>query len=223
MGSLIGEDEDIKRRKILATAAMNKLNNIWNSKTIKRHTKIKTYKTLVKSILLYNSGTWGMTKGEEEKIDAFHRKQLKRILQIKYPTKIKNEILYKKTNEEPVSNTIRMTRWKLFGHILRRTKNIPAYQAMENYFSKTENTGFRGKRRTTLPTTLNDDLDKLHTQTNKHLTDHNYYKRLTLHNKTDLETLRELAQERKTWKRLAWRVGQAGNAETSDESSAESH
>ena len=79
VGSLIGEDEDIKRRKSLPTAAMNKLNNIWKSKKIKRHTKLKTYKTLVKSVLLYNSGTWGMTKGEEEKVDAFHQKQLKRI------------------------------------------------------------------------------------------------------------------------------------------------
>ena len=79
-------------------------------------------------------------------------------MKIKFPTKIQNQNIYKKTNEEPVSKTIRKNRWKLFGHILRRNKNIPANQAMETYFMETSNTGFKGKRRTTLPSTLNDDL-----------------------------------------------------------------
>ena len=59
VGSLLGGEEDITSRKILVTAAMNKLNKIWQSK-LKKGTKLKTYSTLVKSVLLYNSGTWGL-------------------------------------------------------------------------------------------------------------------------------------------------------------------
>ena len=94
---------------------------------------------------------------------------------------------------------------------------------METYFMETSNTGFKGKRRTTLPSTLNDDLDTLHAQTHKHLADHNYNKRQKLLNMQDLETLREEARDRKSWRNLVYRIGQAGKAEDSDESSAESY
>ena len=99
-------------------------------KKIKRHTKIKTYEALVKPVLLYNCSTWGLTKTDREKLYAFHRKQLRRVLNIKWPTKIKNTKLYKITREEPISITCKRARWALFGQILRRDTNIPANQAM---------------------------------------------------------------------------------------------
>ena len=43
--------------------AMNKLNNIWVRNNKRKQTlKVKLYKSLVKPIILYNSGTWGLTK-----------------------------------------------------------------------------------------------------------------------------------------------------------------
>ena len=63
----MGDVEDVSRRKQLAIVAMNKLNNIWIRKDkIKQTLNVKLYKSLVKPILLYNSGTWGLTKKEEE-------------------------------------------------------------------------------------------------------------------------------------------------------------
>ena len=87
---------------------------------------------------------------------------------------------------------------------------------------KTEKTGFRGKRRTTLPTTLNADLTKLKNHNNKHLADHNYYKQMTLNNREELEHLKTLAQDRNTWRALVKSVVQAGNAGTSEEEPAKS-
>ncbi|GFS05816.1 hypothetical protein ElyMa_001209200 [Elysia marginata] len=100
-GSLIGDKEDVERRKQLSTAALLKLRNIWiGGDKIKRDTKIKLYRALVKSILTYNCGTWALTQTEEDKLDAFHRKQLKQILNIKYPVKIKKKrITIQKCNE----------------------------------------------------------------------------------------------------------------------------
>ena len=72
---------------------------------INNKTKLAIYKTLVKPILIYSCSTWGLTNAEESKFDAFHRKQLRRVLGIKYPTIISNKKLYKKTGEEPVSLT----------------------------------------------------------------------------------------------------------------------
>ena len=88
LGSLLGVTEDINRRKQLSMAALYKINNLWIRKDrIKQSTKLKLYKTLVKPVLLYNSGTWSLTQKEEEDLDGFHRKQLRIVLNVKYPVK----------------------------------------------------------------------------------------------------------------------------------------
>ena len=61
LGSLLGDKEDVCRRKQLSIAALNKLQSIWIRKEkIKQALKIKLYKSLVKPVLVYNSGTSGV-------------------------------------------------------------------------------------------------------------------------------------------------------------------
>ena len=77
VGSLIGDLEDVERRKQLSTAALNKLYHVWMKgnklkTTTKKQTNKQLYKSLVKFILLYNCSTWALTLTEEEKINAFH-------------------------------------------------------------------------------------------------------------------------------------------------------
>ena len=219
VGSLIGDKEDIARRKTLSNIAFNKLYTTWIRRDkIQLSTRLKLYKSLVKPILLYNCGTWGVTKTEEEKLDAFHRKQLKRLLGIRWPTKITNESLYKKTNERPISVTMREARWRLFGHILRRDQDIPANMAMKFYFDKEDNnnnTGFRGKPRTTLPVVLQQDLERYHRNTEPQHLDHNYSKRLKINSKEDIEILRKMAEDRTKWKKLANKITNTREAPTS--------
>ena len=93
MGSLIGDLEGVERRKQLSTAALNKLYHVWvKGNKLKATTKIKLYKSLVKSILLYNCSTWALTLTEEEQINASHRKQMKKVLNIKIPVKIRLQL-----------------------------------------------------------------------------------------------------------------------------------
>ena len=81
VGSLMG---DVERRKQLSNAALlYKLKNIWIGKDkINHNIKIKLYKALVKSILTYNCGTWALAQTELNKLDAFLRKQLRKVLNI---------------------------------------------------------------------------------------------------------------------------------------------
>ena len=103
----MGDKEDVERRKQLSNAALYKLKNIWIGKDKINHSiKIKLYKAPVKSILTCNSGTWALAQTELNKLDAFHRKQLRKVLNIYYPTKISNKTLYKKCNEKPLSTHI---------------------------------------------------------------------------------------------------------------------
>ena len=222
VGSLLGDEEDINRRKQLATASMNKINAIYLKKDkVKLERKIKIYRALVKSILLYNCGTWGVSLNVQQRLDAYHRRQLRRILGIRYPTRISNEKLYEVTGEKLISHTMRKQRWELFGHILRRERNIPAFKAMELYFKKIKAKGFRGKPRTTLPKVLNEDLNAYYNK-DPITAEHNYCHRLKLNTKEDLEELRTLAQDRKGWKKLTRTIIlKAGEAATPNGEEAE--
>ena len=204
VGSLVGDNEDVERRKKLSTVALNKLINVWISNDkIKIHVKIKLYTSLVKSVLIYNCGTWALTRSDEERLDRFHRKQLKKVLNIRYPTKITNTALYKKCNERPLSLQILEARWRLFGHILRRDKEIPANIAMNTYFTPSGQGKHRGRPPTTIYTVLNRDL--------KHL--HGVHK---LGSKEDLLSLRSLAEDRDQWKDITQRIKEAAEASRSD-------
>ena len=80
------------------------MNNIWIRKDkIKQTLRLKLYKSIVKPILTYSSGTWSQTKKEEDGLDAFHRKQLRTVLNVKYPVIMKNKIVYRETGEEILS------------------------------------------------------------------------------------------------------------------------
>ena len=115
-GSLIDDDKGIERRKQLATVALYKLNNVWvKGNKLKISTKIKLYKSLVQSILLYNCGAWALILTDEERLNAYHRKQLKKILNIRYPKKIRNKSLYRIYQEKLQLLQILSVRWSLFG------------------------------------------------------------------------------------------------------------
>ncbi|XP_033111247.1 uncharacterized protein LOC117112288 [Anneissia japonica] len=104
LGSLLGDKEDITRRKQLAVNAMNKKTALWNRKEKNRlKTRPRLYNSLVKPVLLYNSNTWALTKDDELKLNTFHRKQLRKIIGLKYPHRISNKHLYDRCTARPLS------------------------------------------------------------------------------------------------------------------------
>ena len=108
VGSLIGDAEDIIWRKQLAIASMCTLQKVWIRKDhISEICRLKLYKTLVKPVLTYNCSTCGVTKLEEGQLDTFHdtfhRKQLRTIINMKYPNRISTINLYQRCNAYPLS------------------------------------------------------------------------------------------------------------------------
>ena len=205
VGSLLGSKEDIEHRKHLSNIALNKMEQIWHkADKTKQRTRIKLYNTLVRSVLLYNCGTWAMTKTDEEKLDSFHRKQLRRVLGIWYPTKISNKSLYKKCEQTPISLEVLQARWRLFGHVLRREPSIPANKAMAFYFHDNAKRA-RGRPITTLPMTLNNHLKILQNRS------------ISLTSQKDLETIRKIAKRRQEWTTFTADIKKAAEAARSDD------
>ena len=201
LGSLLGNDEDITNRKNLATNASIKLNKVWvRGIYISLEKRLKLYNTLIKPVLLYNSETWGLTKAAIKNLNSFHRKQLRIVLNIRFPHRISNKAVYKACNTEPLSLEIINRRWRYFGHVLRLNLETPAAKAMKFYFTNVKGSNkFNGRPRTTIITTLNDDIKTL---INNNSTIITQYKIKTLTSITELEKIRHLAFDRDVWKEL---------------------
>ena len=195
IGYLLGDKEDINRRKNLACIAMRELSKLWykrNLTTMK--TRLRLYESLVKSILLYNYCTWALTKKDEKEIDSFHRRQLRNIIGIKWPNRIKNKNLYKITDTKPISVEITKRRWKMLGHTLRMNPNTPARRSMKYFFEKRSKKKFKGRKRATIITTINNDI----TRTKRIYPDFAIQKMTT---EINLHNNRYKAKNRRQWKK----------------------
>ena len=80
LGAMLTKDgrstAEIKTRLAIATASMAKLYKIWSSKDIIFATKIKLYKTLVLSTLLYGCESWTLTADSTKRIPVSTREQM---------------------------------------------------------------------------------------------------------------------------------------------------
>ena len=87
----------------------------------------------VGSIFLYNSELWGLTQTQIDSIDAFHRRLLRTaVLNIKWPKKVSNIELYRRTGALPWSSAIRSRQLSWFGHLTRLSDTTPTKIALQN-------------------------------------------------------------------------------------------
>lgn len=193
LGTLLDTNKDIDLRISRANAAFASLGKIWSRKhLIKERKRLMLFEAFVKPHLLYNLGTQALNKQSEERLDAVHRKMLRRALGIFFPHKISNQALYRRTGQRPISEVARLARWKLFGHLLRQDQATPANQATCAYFRAKQTFQHRaGTKRSCLMETLRQDLLRVV-----------HVRGLLLECEEDVDILRELAADRAQWSEL---------------------
>ena len=129
LGSLLGEAEDVARRKQLANVAFRKLWTVWFRRAhISLQLRLRLYASFVIPVLTYNMGTWGLTKADLDRIDTYHRRHLRPIIGVHWPNRISNVALYHRCQCRPISESIVTARWRLFGHVLRLPRDAPAQE-----------------------------------------------------------------------------------------------
>ena len=117
-------DLDCKKEIVVmlskATAILNYMDKIWRSKDISISVKVNILKTSVFSSALYGCGAWVLHKETERRILAFERKCYRKILQITWLQKIRNEEVYNRIPEkENLMQKVIQRKLRLFGHICR--------------------------------------------------------------------------------------------------------
>jgi len=94
-------------------SVMGHLSNVWRQSRLSVHTKMRLYKALVKSALLYGAKTRTMLKSDVQKIEACQR----RILGIGLYDFISNAEVIDRTREESIAAQVQRHRLALFGHV----------------------------------------------------------------------------------------------------------
>ena len=126
LGSYISADSNIEKevstRIGLAAQAFNRLQNIWKSSALRTTTKLKIYKSNVRSVLLYASETWRTNKKIESRLRGFEGRCLRRILRLHWEQHVTNKEVSRRTGIKNVVQEIKQRRWRWLGHILRMSK-----------------------------------------------------------------------------------------------------
>ncbi|VDP43391.1 unnamed protein product [Schistosoma curassoni] len=119
LGSIIdehgGSDAHVKARIGKARAAYLQLRSICNSKQLSANNKVTIFNTNVNTVLLYETETLTTTKTINQKIQVFLNSCLHKILQIRWPDTISNNLLREKTNQIPVEEEIKKKCCKWIG------------------------------------------------------------------------------------------------------------
>ena len=74
---------EIKRRVTLASRCYFGLSKELSNKALSRKTKLQMYKTLILPVLLYGAETWAITSSDEQVLQVFERKALRKIFDIR--------------------------------------------------------------------------------------------------------------------------------------------
>ncbi len=187
LGSLLGIDEDIDKRIMLATVAFRSLHKMWkNRNLVNERVRIMSYRAIVESVMLYNCATWALSTAQAQRLDVLQRRMLRQIIGLKLTDKISNDALYVRCNVERASAQVLDARWRMFGHTLRMDEDTPARKAMAYYFSL-DQPGRQGNF-LTIASALSKEYEGVSGRKIKNLSEYKY--------------VIQYAQDRKAWKEL---------------------
>ena len=103
--------------------------NLLKAKNINGKHKETIYKTSIKPVVMYRAETWVLSKADELRLRVFERKLLRRIYgpicEVATWTSRYNEELYCLYDETDLLTTIKITRLRWTGRIVRIQDNLP--------------------------------------------------------------------------------------------------
>ena len=130
---------------------------------------------------------FGYLKTLNEKIDSFHRRLLRRVLNIRWPKIIKSEEVYNRTKVKKWSNVVKKRRLSWVGHLLRLDKNTPARIALKEACRTVKR---KSGPKSTWINLIKSDLKNSHLNLNANETN----------NETFLEELEIICKDRNKWR-----------------------
>ena len=136
LGSEVGQtarvDRDVGARLEKGTTVYQMWRRkVFRSQNLSKETKIRVFRTLVMSVLLYGAETWAANQQDIRRLHAFQMKALRDIVGVTLWDRRRNEDILKETGETPVEEQLRQRRLQWFGHLQRMPDHRPQKQVMK--------------------------------------------------------------------------------------------
>ena len=128
--------EEIKSRFKLGNTCYHSVLNLLSSSLLSKNLKIKIYRTVILSVILYGCETWSLTLREKRRLRVFELRVLRRIFGPKRDEvtkewrKLQNEELYDQYSSPSIFRAIKSRRMGWAGHVARMGKRRGEYRVL---------------------------------------------------------------------------------------------
>jgi len=113
-------DTELSKRIAKASATMARLTKrVWENKLLTEKTKTRVYQACVLSTLLYGSETWTTLMRHERRLNTFHMRCLKRLLEIKWQDRIPYSDILERAGIPSMYAILAQRRLRWLGHVRR--------------------------------------------------------------------------------------------------------
>ena len=124
LGSIISSsqsiDLEINSRIARAATVMAQLKQrVWDNSSLTERTRLRVYHACVLSTLLYGCESWTTYARHEKKLNSFHMRCLRRILQIKWQDRVSNTEVLERANMSSLHAVLSEKRLRWLGHVKR--------------------------------------------------------------------------------------------------------
>ena len=124
-------EAEVSRRLGLAQGVMGSLDKlVWRSRYLCRRTKVRVFRSLVLSVLLYSSEAWTLTDGLRRRLDSFLTTSLRRILGYKWQDHVPNARVLEEAGMGRITCLIRERQLRFYGHVARFPPVDPAHRIL---------------------------------------------------------------------------------------------
>jgi len=114
------DDKEIRSRVMQAGKCIACLNGTLWSEDVRKERKFNIYNALIKSSLLYGSGTWRLTENNKRRVEATKMDALRRCFRISKKERIRNVTIRQRIGlEEPIIKEIEENQLTWYGHVQR--------------------------------------------------------------------------------------------------------
>ena len=113
-------DMEISSRIGKAAGVMSKLDTrVWSNGQLTTATRLRVYQACVLSTLLYGSESWTTYSSQENRLNTFHLRCLRRLLHIRWQDKVTNVEVLKRAGIPSMHGLLSQRRLRWLGHVHR--------------------------------------------------------------------------------------------------------
>ena len=135
LGSEVGQSAKVEKEVAVRLEKAGKVYQMWRRKVFRsrnlgKATKMRVFRTMVMSVLLYSAETWPVTQHDIRRLKTFQMRCLRDILGLTLWDMHRNVDILKETGELPVEEQLRQRRLQWLGHVQRMPDHRPQKQLL---------------------------------------------------------------------------------------------